>query len=136
MKYLMIINTPRDGFAQLSKWPRKIIEAHMAYMSEFNRRIMATGEFVEAHGMTDSDRALRVRKGKDGKPVTDGVFAESKEYLAGFWIIDVESRERAIELAAEASNCPIGPTVWPDGRNENEFWIELREVMSAPPTFE
>lgn len=132
----MLINTPRDGFSQLMQWPRKVIEAHMAYMSDFNRKIMATGEFVEAHGLTDSDRSLLVRKGKDGKPVTDGVFAESKEYLAGFWIIDVESRERAIELAAEASNCPTGPVTWPDGRPADEFWIELREIASGPPTLD
>jgi hypothetical protein len=68
-----------------------------------------------------------VRAGKDGKPVTDGVFAEAKEFLAGYWIVDVESAERAYEIAAEASLAP-GP-----GGAPLYISIEVRQVMSGPP---
>jgi hypothetical protein len=72
------------------------------------------------------DQAKRVRAGDDGKPITDGVFPESKEFLVGYWIIDVDSPERAYQLAAEASAAPgIG------GKPLN-MPIEVRQVMGAP----
>jgi hypothetical protein len=68
-----------------------------------------------------------VRAGKDGRPVTDGVFPESKELLAGFWIVDVASPARAYEVAAEASAAPGM------GGVPLNMKIEVRQVMSAPP---
>ena len=68
-----------------------------------------------------------MRAGKDGEPVTDGVFPESKEFLAGYWIVDVESPERAYAIAAEASAAP-GP-----GGAPLNMAIEVRQVMSGPP---
>ena len=69
-----------------------------------------------------------VRARKDGTPeVTDGPFAEAKEFLAGYWIVDVERPERAYEIAARASAAP-GP-----GGAPMNMPIEVREVMSAPP---
>jgi hypothetical protein len=68
-----------------------------------------------------------VRAGKDGKPVTDGVFPEGKEFLAGYWIVDVDSPDRAYAIAAQASAAPGpggAPLIMP---------IEVRQVMSAPP---
>jgi hypothetical protein len=67
-----------------------------------------------------------VRAGKNGRPVTDGVFPESKEFLAGYWIVDVDGPQRAYELAAEASAAP-----GPGGKPLNAP-IEVREIMSAP----
>ena len=68
-----------------------------------------------------------VRAGKDGRPITDGIFPESKEFLAGFWIIDVDSPDRACEIAAQISAAP-GP-----GSAPLYMPIEVRPVMSAPP---
>ena len=68
-----------------------------------------------------------VRAGKDGAPITDGVFPESKEFLAGYWIVDVESPERAYAIAARASAAP-GPAGLP-----MNMPIEVRQVMSGPP---
>jgi hypothetical protein len=68
-----------------------------------------------------------VRAGKDGKPVTDGVFPEAKEFLAGYWIVDVERADQAYAIAARASLAP-GP-----GGRPLHLAIEVREVMSAPP---
>ena len=68
-----------------------------------------------------------MRAGKDGTPVTDGVFPETKEFLAGYWIVDVDSPARAYEIAAAASAAP-GP-----GGAPMNMPIEVREVMSGPP---
>jgi hypothetical protein len=72
-------------------------------------------------------QAKLVRAGKDRRPITDGVFPESKEFLAGYWIVDVDSPERAYQIAAEASAAP--------GKGGEPLYmpIEVREVMSAPP---
>ena len=68
-----------------------------------------------------------MRAGKDGVPITDGVFPESKEYLAGYWIVEVESSERAYALAAQVSAAP-GP-----GGAPFNMAVEVRQVMSGPP---
>ena len=80
-----------------------------------------------AEGLAGPDQAKLVRAGKDGRPVTDGVFPEAKEFLAGFWIVDVDTPERAYEIAAEASAAP-GP-----GGAPLNMAIEVRQVMSGPP---
>lgn len=72
------------------------------------------------------DQAKLVRASPGGEPITDGVFAESKEFLAGYWVVEVEDAERAYRIAAEASLAP-GP-----GGKPLFLGIEVRQVMSAP----
>ena len=96
-------------------------------MHRYNKELMEAGEWVEAQGLTPPGQAKLVRAGKNGVPVTDGVFPESKEFLAGFWIVEVDSQERAYELAAKASAAP-GP-----GGKPLNMAIEVRQVMSGPP---
>jgi len=127
MKYILMMNTPGGGPYQISQWPRKDIQAHIAFMMDLNRRLRESGELVGAEGLAGPDQARLVRAGKDGKPVTDGVFPEAKEFLAGYWIVDVESPERAYEIAAQASAAP-GP-----GGAPLNMAIEVRQVMSGPP---
>ena len=130
MKYILMMNTPGGGEYQIMSWPKKDIEAHIGFMIDFNKKLRASGELVGAEGLASPAQAKLVRAGKDGKPITDGVFPESKEFLAGYWIVDVESPERAYQIAAAASAAPgIGgvPLNMP---------IEVREVMSAPPLLE
>ena len=78
-------------------------------------------------GLAGPDQAKLVRAGDDGRPMTDGVFPESKEFLAGYWIIDVDRPERAYEIAAEASAAPG------KGGKPLNMGIEVRQVMSGPP---
>jgi hypothetical protein len=106
MKFMLMMHTPAGGEYQIMSWPKKDIEAHIAFMMEFNEKLTAQGELVAVQGLTSPAQAKLVRAGKDGKPVTDGVFPESKEFLAGFWVVDVPSAARAYELAAEASLAP------------------------------
>jgi hypothetical protein len=126
MKYIMMMHAPKGPY-QIMSWPKKDFEAHIAFMMNFNKEIRESGEYVAVAGLTGPDQAKLVRAGKDGTPVTDGVFPESKEFLAGYWIIDVESPERAWQLAALASAAP-GP-----GGAPLNMPIEVRQIMSGPP---
>jgi hypothetical protein len=96
-------------------------------MRSFGKELRESGELVSAEGLAFPEQAKLVRAGKDGMPVTDGVFPEGKEFLAGYWIVDVESPERAYAIAAKASAAP-GP-----GGAALNMPIEVRPVMSGPP---
>jgi|SRR5690348_4386086 len=127
MKYMLMMNTPRGGEYQIMTWPKQDIDAHIAFMIGFARKLGAAGELAGAEGLAMPSQAKLVRAGKDGAPVTDGVFPETKEFLAGYWIVQVDSAERAYQIAAEASAAPgVGGAPLNMG-------IEVREVMSAPP---
>jgi hypothetical protein len=126
MKYILMMNTMKTGQG-VPGWPQKDLRAHIAYMMGLNKDLRESGELVSAEGLSFPDQAKLVRAGKDGVPITDGVFPESKEFLAGYWIVDVDSPERAYAIAARASAAP-GP-----GGAPLNMPIEVRPVMSAPP---
>ena len=128
MKYILMMNTPAGAPYQIASWPSQDIKAHIAFMMKFAKKLSAAGELVAAEGLSGPDQAKRVRAGASGEPITDGVFPETKEFLAGYWIVDVESPERAYAIAAEASAAP-----GPGGRPLN-LAIEVRQVMTGPPT--
>ena len=134
MKFMLIMNSPKDGYDQYMSWPKKILEAHGAFMHNVTNKLQAAGELVHTAGLDSPKQAQRVRAGKDGKPITDGAFAESKEFLAGYWIVDVENRERALEIAAEVSTAPGGPVAAADGSTIDHFWIEVRQVLGSQNT--
>ena len=127
MKYMLIMNSPRDGYAQYMKWPKELLAANAAFMQEFTAKLRSSGELVGAEGLGSPEQATRVRAGKNGVPITDGVFPESKEFLAGYWIVQVRSRERALEIAAEASTAPGMAVTAADGAPVEHLWIEVRE---------
>jgi hypothetical protein len=126
MKYILMMNTMRAGQG-VPAWPKQDLQAHIAFMMKFVADLRESGELVSAEGLSFPDQAKLVRAGKDGAPVTDGVFPESKEFLAGYWIVDVETPQRAYTLAACVSAAP-GP-----GGEPLNMAIEVRPVMSAPP---
>ena len=126
MKYILMMNTMKAGQG-VPQWPGKDLQAHIAFMMNLNKELHEAGELVSAEGLSFPDQAKLVRAGKNGLPITDGVFPESKEFLAGFWIIDVDSPERAYEIAGKASAAP-GP-----GGAPLNMPIEVRPIMSAPP---
>ena len=130
MKYMLMMNAPRGtGDYQAASWSPDDLEAHIAFMHRLNAELKEAGELVGAEGLAPPAQARLVRAGKNGgPPVTDGVFPEAKEFLAGFWIVDVDRPERAYEIAARASAAP-GP-----GGAPLIIPIEVRQVMSAPPT--
>jgi hypothetical protein len=127
MKYILMMGGTKAGWDSMGTWPQQDIKAHIGFMMGFCKKLGDAGELVSAEGLATPDQAKVVRAGKDGEPVTDGVFPESKEFLAGYWIIDVESPARAYQIAAEASAAP-GP-----GGAPLNMPIEVRQVMSGPP---
>jgi hypothetical protein len=111
----------------MSNWSQQEIDAHISYQRELNDELRERGELLDAVGLTAPALAKFVRSDGDGPPVvTDGPYPESKELLAGFRLVDVESLERALEIASQGSAAP-GPDGVPI-----EQWIEVREVMGAP----
>lgn len=126
MKYILMMNTMKAGEG-VPGWPKKDLQAHVAFMRKFSKDLRDSGELVSAEGLSFPDQAKLVRAGKDGTPVTDGVFPEGKEFLAGYWIVDVATPGRAYAIAAHASAAP-GP-----GGAPLNMPIEVRPVLSAPP---
>jgi hypothetical protein len=120
------MNTMKAG-QPMPDWPAKDFQAHIQFMVKLNRDLRDSGELVAAEGLSFPDQAKLVRAGRDGTPVTDGVFPESKEFLAGYWIVDVDSPERAYQIAARASAAP--------GKNGEplNMPIEVRPIMGGPP---
>jgi hypothetical protein len=130
MKYMLMMHAPRAGWekAGIGTWPMDDIKAHIGFMKSFAKELNDAGELVGAEGLAGPEQARIVRAGKDGSPeVTDGPFAEAKEFLAGYWIVDCDSTERAYAIAARASAAPG------KGGVPLNMPIEVREVMSAPP---
>jgi hypothetical protein len=130
MKFMLMMNAPRgDGDWQVASWPADDLKAHIDFMIRLAGDLRREGVLVGAEGLAPPSEARIVRADKQGAPqVTDGPFAEAKEFLAGYWIVDVESAERAYQIAARASSAP--------GRGgvPINMPIEVRQVMSAPNT--
>jgi hypothetical protein len=113
----------------MSEWPPEDITAHIEFQRRVNKELTERGELVDAQGLTGPELAKVVTHGGVGAPVvTDGPFPEFKEFLAGYRIVDVDSPERAIEIAAQASAAP-GP-----GGRPIQQPIEVRAVMAAAPS--
>ena len=130
MKYMLMMHAPRGtGDWQVASWSPDELQAHIAFMHQLNRDLGERGELVAAEGLAGPGEARVVCAGRDGLPaaVTDGPFPESKEFLAGFWIVDVEGPQRAYEIATRISSAP-GPGGAPLG-----IPVEVRQVMGAPP---
>ena len=105
------------------EWAPEDAAAHIEFQKDMNDELKESGEFVEAQGLTAPELAKFVVSDGTKTVVTDGPFPESKELLAGYRMIDVESVERALEIAARASAAP-GPEGIPIRQR-----IEVREVM-------
>jgi hypothetical protein len=125
MKYILMMNANKDGWDEYAKWSKDDLQRNAAFMCAFNKELKDSGVFVATEGLGWPNQAMMVRAGKDGEPITDGVFPESKEFLAGYWIVDVEGPEQAYKVAARASAAP-GP-----GGTPGSMPIEVRQVLSG-----
>jgi len=125
MKYILMMNIPKAGYEAFGAWSPKDLQANIAAVRGINTMLRNSGEFIAAEGLAMPDQAKVVRAGKDGVPNTDGVFPESKEFLAGYLIVDVEGAQRAYEIAAIWSAAP-GP-----GGSPLNMPIEVRKVLDA-----
>ena len=110
----------------MDRWTPEEVTAHIRYMDDFAAKLRETGEFVGEQALAPDGLWIRY-DGEGRPPVTDGPFAETKDLIAGFMVIDVDSRERAIELAGELSAAP-----GKDGEPIHE-WLEVRPLYGEPP---
>jgi hypothetical protein len=124
MKYILMMTGTKAGVDTYRAWSKSDVQAHFAFLKSINKELADSGEFVATEPLAGPEQARVVRAGKDGVPITDGVFPEAKEFLLGYWIVDVESPERAYEIAARISAGP-GP-----GGVPTNMPIEVRQMMS------
>src|SRR5580693_3961288 len=125
MKYILMMNVTKASFDMYAKWSKEDLQRNVAFMRAFSKELKDSGEFVATEGLGWPNEAKLVSAGKNGEPITDGVFPESKEFLAGYWIIDVESPEQAYKIAVRASQAP-----GPGGKPAN-MPIEVRQVLGS-----
>jgi hypothetical protein len=126
MKYILLMSGTKAGMERYQAWAPKDVEAHMAVLVKLSRDLSETGEFIGTQPLSGPDEARVVRGEKNGVPVTDGIFPEAKEFLLGYWIVDVKSPERAYEIAARISTAP-GP-----GGIPTNMPIEVRRFADMP----
>jgi hypothetical protein len=96
MKYILMMNAKKANWDAYTKWSKEDLERNVAFMRAFSKELKDAGVFVSTEGLAWPDQAKIVRVGRNGEPITDGIFPESKEFLAGYWII--ESPEEAYKL--------------------------------------
>jgi hypothetical protein len=126
MKYILLMTGTQAGVQSYLAWSHKDRDAHMAVLQRIGKKLTESGEFGGAQGLTPPHEARIVRGEKDGMPVTDGVFPESKEFLLGYWLVDVATPERAFAIAGQISAAP-GP-----GGVPTNMPIEVRQLASHP----
>ena len=124
MKYILLMSGTRADVQGYHVWSKQDIEAHMAVLYGINKNLTTSGEFVATQGLADPREARVIRGVKNGVPVTDGIFPESKEFLLGYWIVDVANSERAYAIAGWISAAP-GP-----GGKPTNMPIEVRQFAT------
>ncbi|MFZ1158064.1 MAG: YciI family protein [Candidatus Sulfotelmatobacter sp.] len=127
MKYILLMSGTKPGVGTYHAWTKTDRDEHMAALQTINQELSDSGEFVATQGLAGPDEARVVRGQKNGVPVTDGIFPESKEFLLGYWIIDVETPDRAYTIASRISAAP-GP-----GGVPTNMPIEVRQFASHTP---
>lgn len=124
MKYILLMTGTKAGVERYLAWTQKDREAHMAVLQSIGKELTASGEFVATQPLAPPQEAKMVRGEREGMPATDGVFPESKEFLLGYWIVDVATPERAYAIAGRISAAP-GP-----GGVPTNMPIEIRRFAS------
>ena len=129
MRFMLLQNYGEvgSGCQPMSEWSPEDVRAHIEFQQLLNQELLDKGELVDAHGLAGPERAKFVVSDGSAAPViTDGPYPESKELLAGYRLVDVDTIVRALEIAAHASAAP-----GPDGVPIRQP-IEVRQVLSAP----
>ena len=132
MKYLLLKHyrgnpAPTVDYAPMDQWTPAEVDAHVQYMRDFAAGLEETGEFVDSQALAPGGTFVRY-DGEGRPPVTDGPFAETKDLIAGWMIIDVDTWERALQVAGELSAAP-GP-----GGEPTKEWLEVRPFLTQTGT--
>ena len=125
MKYILMMHGKQGDWDEYASWSKEDLQHNVEFMQRFNKELHDSGVSVDTKRLAGPQEAKIVRAGTNGEPVSDGVFPEGKEFLAGYWVIDVESPEEAYRIAACASAAPgtVGKPV--------NMAIEVRQVLGS-----
>lgn len=133
MKYLVMIQGTQADYEAMSgngsehapAWNEKDMQAMFSFMQSVNDDLAESGELVDGQGLAAPAQARHVLSGKDGRPVvTDGPYGETKEVLAGYWVLECESLDRVTEIASRITQCPA-----PEGTVE--YPVVIRQIMDG-----
>jgi hypothetical protein len=128
-RYMLLMNYGGADCAPMTEWTPAEVTAHIDFQRSLGSELQAKGELVDAQGLGGPDHAkIVVSDGRTAPVVSDGPFPETKEFLAGYWVVDVDSEDRAIEIAAKASAAP-GP-----GGEPIKQQIQVHPVFDVPAT--
>jgi hypothetical protein len=122
MKYILLMSSTNAGVSEYQNWSQSERDTHMQALGKLARDLTQSGEFVDTQGLAGPQDAKVVRGEKNGLPITDGIFPESKEFLLGYWIVDVATPERAYAIAGQISSA-AGP-----GGIPTNMEIEVRQL--------
>ncbi|HEX4757906.1 MAG TPA: YciI family protein [Terracidiphilus sp.] len=125
MKYILLMSSTKAGVSGYQAWTQADRDTHMQTLGTIIKQLVESGEFVATQGLAEPKEARVVRGEKNALPVTDGIFPESKEFLLGYWVVDVATPERAYAIAARISTAP-GP-----GGVATNMPIEVRQFANA-----
>ena len=125
MKYMLMMNGKKADYEGYARWSQEDLKANVAFMRGFSQQLKDEGVFVASEALGWPNQARLVRAGNNGETIADGVFPESKEFLAGYWIVDVETAEQAFGVAARLSHAP-GP-----GGKPGNMPVEVRQVLTS-----
>ncbi|MGW4032544.1 YciI family protein [Streptomyces sp. NPDC004838] len=137
MKYLVMVQGTQAAYEAMSgkgsegnpAWSEQDLQTMFQFMGAVNNDLAESGELVDAKGLGEPAQTRYVLAGKDGRPViTDGPYGETKEVLAGYWVLDCESLERVTEIAARVASCPC-----PAGTVPLPIVIRPIPIQDAPP---
>lgn len=127
MKYILLMSGTQAGVDTYRAWSPNDLDTHMGSLRALVKELIESGEFVATQPLAAPSEAKVVRGEKAGLPVTDGIFPESKEFLLGYWIVDVATPERAYAIAGRLSTAP-GP-----GGIPTNMPIEVRQFAEPRP---
>jgi hypothetical protein len=125
MKYILLMSSTQADVSVYQAWSQADRDAHMQKIGAIVKDLVDSGEFVSTQGLGAPQEAKIVRGEKNGRPVTDGVFPEAKEFLLGYWVIDVATPERALAVASKISAAP-GP-----GGIPTNVPVEVRQFVNC-----
>lgn len=137
MKYMILSFASQQDYQAMTGqessrpvWTQDDYTALGKFMRAFNQELLDSGELVETRGLSTPVHSRRVRL-RDGAPVvTDGPYAESEEVLAGYWVVDCVSFDRATEIASRLTSCP-GPE-----QIRARAYADVRPIEEHRPDFE
>ncbi len=125
MKYMLMMHGTKSAFDRFARWSKQELETNHAFMGAFTKELKDSGVFVSSEGLGWPHEARLVCAGSQGEPISDGVFPESREFLARYWIVDVETPEQAVTIAAQLSQA-LGA-----GGKTSNMAVELRPLLSS-----